>query len=407
VTTPATIPETTPATTAPSERSGGVGLTLDPVAVDHFLAEHWERRPLLVARGEPARFDSILGREDVHRLVCETGIRTPAFRLVKDGEQVALREYTEEIPWRPGSFSGTAVVERVAEEFERGATIVLQGLHLHWHPAALYCRELEVALGCPAQANAYYTPAAARGFDVHHDTHDVFVLQVAGSKRWRWYEPLRELPLKNQKWADEDGESGEPVADVTLEPGDTLYLPRGWPHDAFTSDTESLHLTIGLHPATRMDALRAALESCADEVEFRRGLGGEGVLPEELVERLAARLEPDAVARRMRRRFAMSRRPILDGQLDQVAALEGLTLDDAVERRRTVIAVLELVVGDGATLLFEGKEVVFPAVAREAVVALFGLAGPFSAAELPGPLDDAGRLVLLRRLVREGFLKVL
>ena len=34
-------------------------------------------------------------------------------------------------------------------------------------------------------------------------------------------------------------------------------------------------------------------------------------------------------------------------------------------------------------------------------------AGPFSAAELPGPLDEQARLVLVRRLVREGFLRVL
>ena len=32
--------------------------------------------------------------------------------------------------------------------------------------------------------------------------------------------------------------------------------------------------------------------------------------------------------------------------------------------------------------------------------------GPFSAAELPGNLDDDGRLVLVRRLVREGLLRV-
>jgi hypothetical protein len=32
--------------------------------------------------------------------------------------------------------------------------------------------------------------------------------------------------------------------------------------------------------------------------------------------------------------------------------------------------------------------------------------GTFTASELPGELDDAGRLVLVRRLVREGFLRV-
>jgi len=140
---------------------------------------------LLVARAQPGRFDPILSVGDMERLVCATAIRTPAFRLVKDGAQLPLLDYTEDIVWRPGAFKGTALVDRVAAEFAAGATLVVRALHLHWHSAARYCRGLEMRLRCPVQANAYFTPARAQGFAVHHDTHDVFVVQVASSKRWR------------------------------------------------------------------------------------------------------------------------------------------------------------------------------------------------------------------------------
>jgi Cupin superfamily protein len=409
-------PATTAATPAPSRDgpaeaqrpapAGALELTIAPAGLDAFLDEHWERRPLVVTRGQPGRFDGILSVADVERLVCTTGLRTPALRLVKEGAQIPLSEYTEDIPWRPGSFSGTAMAGRVASELERGATIVLQGLHVHWHPAAIYCRELEARLGCPVQANAYFTPTSAQGFAVHHDTHDVFVLQVAGSKRWRVYEPVLELPLRTQRWSPQLDDPGEPIDELTLQAGDTLYLPRGWPHEAATSDTESLHLTIGLHPHTRLDALREILESCTDDVEFRRSLGPDGMLPDHLLERLAARVRPDDVARRMRRRFLASRRPILDGQLTQIRALERLTVDDALERRPTVIADLELT-DTGAALVFEGREVLFPPQARAAIAGAYTAAGAFTAAELPGPLDAQGRLVLVRRLVREGFLRLL
>jgi hypothetical protein len=149
--------------------------------------------------------------------------------------------------------------------------------------------------------------------------------------------------------------------------------------------------------------MRAALASCADDVEFRRALDPGGELPASLVERLAARLDPEGVARRARRHFVDTRRPILDGQLTQVRALATLTTDTLLERRATVIADLDLT-DTGATLAFEGREVRFPARARDAVAAAFALEGPFTAAELPGALDVAGRLVLVRRLVREGFL---
>ena len=356
-------------------------------------------------RAASDRFAGILSTADVERLICTTGMRAPAFRLVKDGAQIPLSEYTQTIPWRGGGFSETAVVGRVAQEFEAGATIVLQGLHLYWHSAALYCRALESRLQCPVQANAYYTPGLARGFSIHHDTHDVFVLQAAGRKRWRLYEPLLELPLKTQRWSPQLGDAGEPVAEVVLEAGDTLYVPRGWPHEAESLDTDSLHLTIGLHIYTRLDALRKALDGCAGDVEFRRSLGSDGELPNDLLERFAARLGAGHAARGMRRRFVSSRRPILDGQLAQVRALQGLTLDHELELRPTVIADLELT-DAGATLVFEGKEVVFPAQARAAVAALYSADAPFTPATLPGRLDDAGRLVLVRRLVREGFLRL-
>ncbi|HVE68208.1 MAG TPA: cupin domain-containing protein [Solirubrobacteraceae bacterium] len=408
--TPATTAATsatppTPATTAPPPSAapaqaprGALELTLDPVGREEFLARHWERAPLRLARDEAGRFDGLLAVADAEELVCSTGIRVPAFRLARDGTQVPLSGYTEDVPWSPGRFSGLARVDRVAAEYADGATIILQALHLHWRPVAEYCRGLEAALGWPVQANAYLTPASAQGFAVHHDTHDVLVLQVAGEKRWRLYPPVLELPLKSQRWSGE-WDAGEPCEELTLRPGDTLYIPRGWPHEAVATHADSLHLTVGLHPPTRLDALRAALEeAAAGDVELRRSLGADGALPRDVLDRLD--LSPEAVAARARRRFVAGRRPILDDQLACLRAADGLGVDDPVARRATVIADR-----DGATLRFEGREVAFPERVREAVEFVHGAPGPFTAAELPGPLDAPGRLVLVRRLVREGYLR--
>jgi hypothetical protein len=141
-------------------------------------------KPLLVARDEEGRFHDLLSIAEVERRVAEGGLRWPAFRIVKEGEKIVLADYAEDIAWSPKPFSGTARVERVAAEFARGATIVLQALQVQHPPLAAFCRELEAELGHPVQANAYYTPASAQGFAVHHDTHDVFCLQVEGEKRW-------------------------------------------------------------------------------------------------------------------------------------------------------------------------------------------------------------------------------
>ena len=388
----------------PGASSSALARSIEPVEANEFLDDYWGWRPLVVERKEPGRYDDLLSEADVERLVCSSGLRHPGFRLVKAGEKIQLADYTATIPWRPTPFSGTADVERIAAAFADGATIVLQGLHHHWLPLAVFSRGLEDELGHPVQANAYYTPRDSQGLAVHHDTHDVFVLQVAGEKRWLVYEPVLELPLKDQRYSKEMGDPRETVHDVTLGPGDLLYLPRGWLHQALTSETDSLHLTIGVNVYTWLDAFRGAVESLADDVELRRSVPDDGDGAEALLERLAERLRPDAVAERRRRRFVKGRRPILDGQLSQLVALQDLTPETEVERRPTVIADLEA--PDGSVMLvFEGKRIVFPAHAREAVEHAATADRPFSPDDLPG-LDEAGQLVLVRRLVREGFLRL-
>jgi Cupin superfamily protein len=387
VTRPTPTPtRTTRTPTSPS----ALARALDPIEVERFLAEHWERQPLVVPRAEAGRFDDLLSVRDLERLLTETSIRRPGFRLVKAGETV--EGYTTDLSWRPEPFTGVADVPRVLAEFEAGATIVLQGLHHSWLPLARYCRLLEAFLGQPAQANAYFTPRGSQGLPVHHDTHEVLSLQVAGEKRWLVYEPVLELPLKSQRYRSALGPPGEPVLDVTLRAGDTLYLPRGWLHQALTSETDSLHITVGVNVRTWLDEARAALDASADDVAFRRAVDGdEPSWPD---------LDPDAAARRARRRLVRTRRPILDGQLSELRALDALDAETELQRRDTVIADL-----DGTTLTFEGRELHFPERLAAELEFLVTTEQAFRAADLPGALDDAGRRVLVRRLVREGFLR--
>jgi ribosomal protein L16 Arg81 hydroxylase len=382
-----------------------LALALDPVSKETFLAEHWERRPLVVSRGEEARFARLLSTGDVERLVCSTGIRHPALRLVRDGTQLPLDSYTEDLAWRPAPFTQTARVERVLAEFEAGATIVLQALHVSWEPLALFCRELERELGEAVQANAYYTPRSSQGFAVHHDTHDVLVLQVAGEKRWLLYSPALELPSREQRYSPGLGTPDEPADELTLTAGDTLYLPRGWLHEALTSTSDSLHITVGINVYTWLDAFRGALEACVQDLAFRRSVPSDGEGAARLVDALAERLRREDVVRRKRRKLVAGRRPALGGQLTQLRALKTLDSRTLLERRATVIADLER--RDGrAVLSFEGKQVSLPERVWHELEYVAGADEPFLVGDLPGELDDAGRLVLVKRLVREGFLRI-
>ena len=123
------------------------------------------------------------------------------------------------------------------------------------------------------------------------------------------------------------------MLDVTLTPGDTLYLPRGWLHEALTSDADSLHLTVGIKVYTWLDAVRAALEETAREEDgYRRSVADGEELPLELLGLLRERLG-EAVARRRRQKFVSSRRPIRSDRFDQLRGLRELDAETTVERR--------------------------------------------------------------------------
>lgn len=266
----------------------------------------------------------------------------------------------------PGG-AGAGVADQVRDDavlslFADGATVVLQGLHRLWDPIRDLAADLADELGHPVQVNAYITPPQSQGFDPHYDTHDVFVLQVAGRKHWRVHAPVLVDPMPDQPWgqvADDVAARAaeQPQIDTILTPGDCLYLPRGFIHSATALAEISVHLTFGIHNVTQRDVVSAAL----DEL---RAHGWESTLPvgwdprgdlsgiRELLAEAAARLtalDPGTVADRLLARRAAAQRPEPVAPLATVQAAERITADDRVRLRRHLIARLDhevLRVGD-------------------------------------------------------------
>lgn len=87
--------------------------------------------------------------------------------------------------------------------------------------------ELWAHFGLPTGMNSYLTPPSAQGLSPHADPHDVFVMQQEGTKEWTIFED----DFCTKKY------------EITLTPGDVLYLPSGVPHCAKSSNVSSLHLS--------------------------------------------------------------------------------------------------------------------------------------------------------------------
>jgi bifunctional lysine-specific demethylase and histidyl-hydroxylase NO66 len=385
----------------------------DPAA---FVRDHWAKAPLLRRGAGPDGFDDLLSLDDVDAILATTSPRVPAFRMVKDGQPLPPAAYTRS--GRVGSqpLSDLADPGKVFDQFRRGATIVLQSLHRYWAPLTAFCRELELFLTHPVQVNAYLTPPASRGLGVHHDTHDVFVLQVHGRKLWQVWDAAVPFPLGHQKKLPPGAESPTeaPQVDAELAPGDCLYVPRGFRHAARTAESASLHLTVGMLTYNWNQLLREVVEAVDEEAWAREGLpvgfaddpqGLAAGLAERVAElrRFLDKVDLAPVAERATRRFWSNRPPPLQGQLRELLALD--ELDDATELRRRPGATCRLrVAGDRLEVLLGDRTLTMPAALEPALRQLLD-AGSFRAADLAGQLDGPSRLVLVRRLVREGLLQ--
>ena len=359
--------------------------------LERFAADHWGRAPL--RRRADGDWSDLLTVADIEEQLLE-GARGPTFRLVRAGEVLPRDRSTRPVRLGGEVVTDAADVERISAAVADGATLVLQGLQRTSLRIARLCRALERATSHAVQANAYLTPAGAAGLATHADEHDVLVLQLSGSKHW-----------------EVDG-----LGDVRVAPGDVLYLPAGTRHSATAQEEASLHLTIGLLTTTWGAVVRRLLDDLGDgelqrplplgyarpeaATAFRDGLGEVLRTAADALSSLDPGPVVDAEAHRSRTR----RRPLFTGQLAAVLGLGAVDLDTVVALRPDQVAHRDDD-GDGRiAVVLPDRRIGFPAIGAAAVDVL--LKGqPVAVGDLPG-IDDESKVVVVRRLVREGVLAV-
>lgn len=372
---------------------------------DEFAREVWARRAWLSRAADlPGDVADVFSRSAADELLSSHGLRTPFLRMAKDGKVIPTSRFTG-----PGG-AGAMVADQIHDEavlglFSDGATVVLQGLHRTWQPVSVLAAGLAADLGHPVQVNSYITPPQSQGFAPHYDTHDVFVLQIDGRKHWRIHEPVLAQPLPDEPWdtvADQVAQRAAepPVLDVTLQPGDCLYLPRGFLHAATALGETSIHLTFGIHTTAERDVVRALADGLV-QASWRASMpvGWEPsedsltALRDRAVAALAA-LDLTAVARQLRADRARKQRPEPLSPLAQAQIAADLSQDTSIRLRRGIAARLA-----NSAVVFSTGSITISEDEREAVSLL--LKGQeVRVGELP--LAEPAALDLAARLLRSG-----
>jgi lysine-specific demethylase/histidyl-hydroxylase NO66 len=385
-----------------------------------FANRVWGQEHAFSSREQlPAGFGDLFDLETVDRLVTRQGLRTPFLRVARNGQTFPAGRFTR------GGGVGATIADQVddaalARLFAEGATIVLQGLHRTHPPLVDFAQQLTADLGHPVQVNAYVTPPQAQGFSDHYDVHDVFVLQVAGEKRWFVREPVLRHPTRDQPWTDhkaavESAARRKPLLDVVLRPGDALYLPAGFLHAAQALGETSAHLTVGVHTWTRAHLLAELLTTLQEVEALREPLplgidvtdpAAVGLELQETIDSLRASLQEDLlvqpVVRGLARLAEGASRAEPVGPMTQARAAAALDLWTRLRWRRSLRADVTTA-GEELSLRTPEITLRLPVVVEPALRRL--LAGEvLSVAELgagdDGGMDDASRLELAGTLLR-------
>lgn len=380
---------------------------LEPVSVAQFFEEYWERQPLVLRRNCPSYYDALLSLDEIDRALTTLDLRYPNVVLKNAARDVLPDEYT---------IGGDALdATRVYQLFSEGSTVTLAYMDNVIPSLTELCRGLEAFFSHPFQANVYLTPPGHQGAKIHYDTHDVFVLQITGTKRWMTYGAPCELPLRNQNFDPAVHKTAEPTLQFELSPGDVAYIPRGHIHQAHATDTVSLHITVGVLAYTWTDfLLESVADVCLSDAAFRQALPpgfARDALPVQKAREMFARLlrhlsdpeVPEQVLDRFVDQFLAASPPLLRGQMAQLAGLDEIGPDTtlAVRPHLTVRVQTD---ASSITVRHFGRRITLPLYAAPAV--RFALSQErFAVRDLPGDLDEPGKLTLVRRLIREGLLQ--
>ena len=171
------------------------------------------------------------------------------FVMMLDQKRISYNEFTSLSIDVTGN-NNRPDVNKVQRLVSKGASIILNDIEKLNSKLLQISNELQKLTQGRCQGNLYFSMASHKAFGPHFDLHDVFAIHFEGEKVWNIYENIENCPINHPvfKISPEDRlkRAGKLIDQVTLKPGDLLYIPRGQYHDALASKNGAIHIAFGL-----------------------------------------------------------------------------------------------------------------------------------------------------------------
>ncbi len=383
---------------------------INPFTTDHFIDQYWEKIPLIVERKNSDYYKSLFSIEQVDHVLDVSRPRGNSLRVVKNQEPLLPAKY--ENP------DGSLNLNQLYAAYADGYTIVINEIDRFWHPFKTFCQNMSAFLSHHTVANMYLTPKNEKALLPHYDTHDVYVLQIHGKKHWRLYDAPQQTPLLNSYQPIFKREQLSNPQELTLHAGDLMYMPRGLPHDAYTTDESSLHITIGAYPPQWVDLLTKSIQQLAyKHYELRKALPVGYLNAEnwtskfretfdETFQILLEKVSKEATAIEsiglLAEEYRNKRNPKGDGHFYEIDKINTLTLDTCLKKRDGIDCHIQTI-GGFSRIIFPGNVIKGPSHITEALQYI-AEADTFILKDLPSISDD-NKIKLAARLIRGGLLR--
>lgn len=284
-----------------------------PLDPKQFLAECYGQRFVHIPGG-PEKFSPIFSWDALNDLLGMSTLWTDrSFELASNGRLLKAEEYCYRSVNREGGPAMKPDVARVRALLRGGATLALDFVELLSPPLRSVAQTLEAVTGAQVCASLFCSWKATQGYGSHFDTQNVFACHIAGTKTWHIYEG-RAVNASDHSGGNRESFSeahheqakGKLVAEVTMNPGDLLYIPHGLYHDALSSSDACLHISFGAMHLVAQDFLQALVKDLTKDPAFREhlphidDLETHGAYLQGVADRLQEIIRQPAIARQLR-----------------------------------------------------------------------------------------------------------
>lgn len=378
---------------------------LAPLHAKEFSEQFWEKKPLLISR-KGKGYKGLMNLQDFNSLLFSQTTRTkrdvPWVRFINNKKQIDIETLVD-------AHTGILKKNKVQAAYQEGATIYLVRQEERFQPFHQLCQVFEEALGHPCGTNTFLTPPHSQGFTAHFDRYEAFIIQLEGSKHWKIWDLAEPFPLAGND-TPYHGYLPDPLYEVDLQPGDFLYLPRGFVHEASTTDQFSLHVSVAIDVFTWLDVVMELAKALPD---LRRALPMQYLMQprfekqnNEYIQSLIPLLQQPEQLRlalkKVKSKFAKIKQTssIVDPFIPSTPC--EITPATYLKKKEGILSCL-LTEGEITTLYFGEDEIAGPAFLEHSLQYILDTPS-FSIMTMPDDLTVSGKKVLITNLIKAGFL---